>query len=61
LFGFKRKKRCFHDWTMIDYENFVDSSLGVTEYIVLGCKECSETKSVDPIEYRMMQKVGLIK
>lgn len=58
---FKKKKNCFHSWTMIDFENYVDSSLAIEEHYVLGCTNCNEKRIVDEYEYEKMLKVNLIK
>lgn len=58
---FFKKKNCFHGWTLVDYKNYVDSSLAIEEHYVLGCTKCNEKRIVEEHEYRKMLQKSLIK
>ena len=55
-----KKELCLHSWQTIDYENYVDSTLGISEYYEIGCHKCNKTRLVEPVEYKHMKKEGLL-
>lgn len=57
---FKKKEKCFHKWTLVDYVNDVDASLAINEYYLLGCQSCKETRYVEPYDFDRMKHLGLI-
>ena len=54
------KDICLHSWQTINYENYVDETLGISEYYEIGCYKCNKTRLVDPDVHRQMKKEGLL-
>lgn len=54
------KELCLHSWQTINYENYVDESLGISEYYQIGCYKCNETRLVESDTHEHMKKEGLL-
>lgn len=55
-----KKKSCTHSLKLIDYQNYVDSSLSIEEYYTIGCSKCDYERLLDEFEYRKMKELNLI-
>lgn len=55
-----KKNSCAHSWKLIDYHNYVDSSMTIEEYYTIGCSKCNHERFLDVVEYEKMRELNLI-
>lgn len=62
---FKKKHKevretCFHEYRIVDYNSYVDSSFAIEKRYELGCVKCGTTRNVDEYVFEEMKGIGLV-
>lgn len=57
----EKRKPCAHEYVLADYKSFMDSTFDIVEYYEIICDKCEYTRSIEPYEFTVMKRIGLIK